>query len=151
MTTPEDGAGGWADGPMFERLMDETVDTMRHARGAIARIELTAPPLHTAEDRRDRLVVLRECSRTTARLTAVMSWLLACKAVAAGGSDQDEAEVTLPAGWALAARLVRVPPSEPTALRDAAAVMPGDLLAAHRRAETLYDRACRLAEQPADR
>lgn len=146
MTAPEDGTSAWADGPMFELLMDETVDLMRLARSAIARIELTAPPLRTAEDRRERLVVLRECSRTTARLTAVMSWLLACKAVAAGEPCDDDTIV--PPGWARGARPVRVPPSDPAALRDATEVMPDDLLTTHRRAEALYGRACRLAEPP---
>lgn len=78
----------WVNGPLFVELLTETVAVMRRARDHIAWIEAHAEGL--ADDDL-RLRQAAACSRITARLAAVMSWLLAQRAVATEELSVDQA------------------------------------------------------------
>lgn len=77
--------------PTLDPLLGETLRLIEHTREMIALIEVGVDDVEI--DDLSRLEVVRECTRLTARLTAVLSWLLSQKAVAAGefGLSDDRA------------------------------------------------------------
>jgi regulator of CtrA degradation len=70
--------------PMLDSLLTETMRLITTAHYVIQCIE---GGMDIVEDDLTRLEVVQECTRVTARLTSVLSWLLAQKANAGGEFD----------------------------------------------------------------
>lgn len=133
----------WTETPLFHQVQEEAIALMRDAQLEIARIEATATPVGGPGEAADRLAVLRECSRTTARLTAVASWLLLQQAVAAGevdGAFSHHPQMTL-------AEVPEVDPED--AVLRLSGLVSHSFLAVAADARDLYRRVHRLAHQQA--
>lgn len=132
----------WTETPLFGQLQDEVITLMQDAQLEIARIEADAEDFGAPVDPRDRLAILRECSRITARLTAISAWLLLQQGIATG--EVDAAIATHP-DLALAA--IPDPEASPAGRPLEGLVSPA-LLEIAEEACKLYDRIGRLAFQP---
>lgn len=79
--------------PTIDVLLAETLRQITAARQTIVWIEGDFEPLG---DNISRLDVVRDCTRVTARLTSVLSWLLIQRAVAAGEIALDDERACRP-------------------------------------------------------
>lgn len=77
--------------PTIDNLLEETVRLVTNAQHVIACIE---GGVDIVDDDLTRLEAVQDCTRITARLTAVMSWLLARKALANGEFGPDDGRPT---------------------------------------------------------
>ncbi|MGE5548754.1 MAG: DUF1465 family protein [Solirubrobacterales bacterium] len=73
--------------PMLDALLDETRRLLVSAQHVVGWVD---GGLRSIDDAELRLLITRDCSRLTARLTAVLSWLLAQKAVMHGEIAPDD-------------------------------------------------------------
>lgn len=79
--------------PSLDRLLQETFRLLTRARECV---DWVGQGLDFVEDADMRLTLVRECSRLTARLTAVLSWLMTHKAVTLGEIAADDPRARLP-------------------------------------------------------
>ena len=118
----------------FSRTYDETMSLLLEARNCVMR---SGEQLATTA--RARLAFSRESMRLTTRLTSVMAWLLAQRAVGEGEMTRQEASDA----HKLTARDLCLE----TADADDSALLPPDLQQLLDRSHALYSRVARLDAQ----
>jgi regulator of CtrA degradation len=119
----------------FSRTYDETMSLLHEARNCIIRFG-DEPSMTTA----GRLSYARETMRLTTRLTSVMAWLLAQRAVHAGEMTPQHAAS---AAHELTARELCLT----TADADDTALLPAELQLLMEKSRALYARVARLETQ----
>lgn len=132
----QDGPASIAAVPLyFKRTYDETMSLLHEARNCIMRHSDEQSPTVAAQ-----LAFSRETMRLTTRLTSVMAWLLAQRAVHAGEITPQHAASK---AHELTARDLCLAICEP----EDHAALPGDLQTLMDRSLALYARIARLDEQ----
>lgn len=129
----QDGQAPAAAVPLyFSRTYDETMSLLLDARNCVMRSGDQVAP-----SARARLAFSRESMRLTTRLTSVMAWLLAQRAVGEGEMTRQEAASD---AHKLTARDLCLE----TADADDSALLPQDLQQLLDRSHALYSRVARL-------
>lgn len=132
----QDGQAPEAAVPLyFSRTYDETMSLLLEARNCVMRSGDQLGP-----SARARLAFSRESMRLTTRLTSVMAWLLAQRAVGEGEMTREEAASD---NHRLTARELCLD----TADAEDSALLPQDLVQLLDRSHALYSRVARLDAQ----
>lgn len=134
--TGQDGPPPKAVAPLyFSRTYDETMSLLHDARSCIVRLN-DEPGMSVAE----RLTFSRETMRLTTRLTSVMAWLLAQRAVLAG-------EMTAQHAASEAHELTARDMCLAEASEKDTALLPREVQILMQKSLSLYARVARLEDQ----